>query len=352
MNPTVLLIKDLEDAISRGTEACRDSTLQQVVALFVDAMDRLSEEQIAIFDEVIVRLARASEPPARAELARALAGLGRAPPGIVRALAHDAIEIARPVLIRSPRLKDSDLVAVAVARGTHHRRAIAQRSPLSEPVCAVLVACGDRMVLHHLARNGTARFSPESAEVLAARGRQDEGLRALLGMRGDVACDEALPPAERRASARPTTCGPGFAARPNGSADRAGREAAVTLDYREALDTVGALALMRAVDEVDVAGFAEQGRLAEVVCAIACCAHVSLTTAERFFTVADPDLLLLLGKAQGWSWASVRALLRLRDREAVLPDAAQRWAERFDGFDAETARRVLGSIGRRDGPVA
>jgi hypothetical protein len=352
MNPTALLMKDLEESISQGSAACRESTLQQVVALFIDAVDRLNEEQIAIFDGVMARLAHVSEPSARVELARALAGLAKAPPGIVRALAHDAIEIARPVLIRSLRLKDSDLVAVAVARGSHHRRAIAQRSPLSEPVCAMLVAGGDRIVLHNLARNGAARLSPESTAVLMAHARQDEGLRTLLETRRDPPREMVSPPFPgRQAPARGATRDAGLVALPGGSANRTGREAAGAFDYREALDTVGALALMRPVDEVDIAGFAEQGRLAEVVCAIASCAHVSLATAERLFTVADPDLILLLGKAKGWAWATLHRLLGLRDPEAVLPDAAKRWAERFDDLDPETAQRVLHSMGR-DGPAA
>jgi hypothetical protein len=125
-----------------------------------------------------------------------------------------------------------------------------------------------------------------------------------------------------------------------------------SLDYREALDTIGAITLMRPVDEEDVAGFAERDGLAEVICAVASCVGLSLVTAERLITVVDPELILILAKAKGWSWTTLQSLLRLRMPNALLPGDARPLAERFGELDAGVAARVLRFVLRRDRSAA
>jgi hypothetical protein len=64
--------------------------------------------------------------------------------------------------------------------------------------------------------------------------------------------------------------------------------------------------------------------------------------------VADSDLLLILGKAKGWSWATLRALLALKDPDALEPQRLKRHAETFEDLDPQTAHRVLRFVQRRD----
>jgi len=356
MNPTESLMEDLEEAIALGSARRREITLRQVTDLLVGDIDRLSDEQVAIFDGVIARLAQGIEREALIELARRLAPLRKAPPGVLSSLAHDDIEVAQLVLIHSPRLRDSDLLGIAMARGSDHRQAIALRSEVSESVAEVLVAQGDRPVLHALASNAGVRLSPESAALLVDRALLDKDLQVMLKARPDLPEDQV----HRLLDLAPAAARPKLAdetpAKPRSAADQASawetRRAptpdAGSLEYREALDTIGAITLMRPVDEEDVAGFAEQERLEEVICAISFCADLSLTTAERLFTVADSDLILLVGKAKGWSWATLRSLLGLRDRDTALPQNATRLAVTFEDLDPKTAQRVLRFVRRRD----
>src|SRR5688572_4689183 len=180
MTPILSLMRDLDAAIAHASIEGREATMRGVTDLLVCDIERLSEEQVAIVEEVIARLAPVVGRDARAELARRLAPLPKAPSGIVRSLARDDIEVARPVLVHSLGLADADLVAVATAQGIDHRQAIAERRQISEVVTDVLVARGDRGVLHALARNVGARWSKEGAAVLADRARDDTELQQWL----------------------------------------------------------------------------------------------------------------------------------------------------------------------------
>ena len=71
--------------------------------LFVIGANQYSEEQIALFDDVIARLAGEIEGWARADLANRLATVPSAPLGVIKDLAgDDIIDIAAPVLSQSP----------------------------------------------------------------------------------------------------------------------------------------------------------------------------------------------------------------------------------------------------------
>jgi uncharacterized protein (DUF2336 family) len=69
------------------------------------------------------------------------------------------IEVAGPVLVRSARLADDDLIRIAERRSQQHLLAILGRASLGEAVTDVLVRRGDRDVAHAPAGNAGARFS-------------------------------------------------------------------------------------------------------------------------------------------------------------------------------------------------
>jgi uncharacterized protein (DUF2336 family) len=135
---------------------------------------------------VIARLAAAIETRARAELAERLADAPNAPRGVLRSLAHDEIVVARPILSRSERLTDDDLLSVAVAKGRDHMLAISERRYLAEPVADFLVSRGDRVVVHAVAGNPGARFTEGGIAKLIDKARADEALQTLLRQRTDI----------------------------------------------------------------------------------------------------------------------------------------------------------------------
>ena len=342
------LIRDLEGSIAYGSPERRAETLKRVTDLFLQSPETLSDEQVDVFDMVIARLATAIETRARADLAERLADVPNAPRGIIRSLAHDQIVIARPVLTRSPRLSDDDLIAVALAKGRDHMLAISERSRLSEPVTDVLVSRGDRVVAHAIAGNPGARLSRMSSAALINRASADEALQTLLRQRQDLPeahvhqlVAVARETARRRITqSMPSDLQSSIAEVVEESAHTV--EAAVSSgrDYSRAYGQIHAIIEERPLAESDLVAFASDRRVEETACAIAYLVGLSVSAAERLFEGTETDLLLVVGKSQGWSWRTLRSLLRLRIPE---PTAHQlrRAQEVYDHLSATTAQRVV-----------
>ena len=80
--------------------------------------------------EVFVAMVRAAEQDIRRALAERLADAAWAPADLVRLLAADAIEIARPVIAASPLLLDADLLALLEEASLDHQVQVALRPDL------------------------------------------------------------------------------------------------------------------------------------------------------------------------------------------------------------------------------
>ena len=342
------LIRDLEGSIAHGSPERRAESLRRITDLFLLSPEALTDEQVDVFDLVIARLATAIETRARAELAERLADVPNAPRGVIRSLAHDEIIVARPVLTRSERLSDDDLIAVALAKGRDHMLAISERARLSEPVTDVLVSRGDRVVAHAVAGNPGARLSRMSSAALLSRACADEALQALLRQRKDLPESHvhqlvavARETARRQlAETVSPALEPSIAAAVEHSADVV--EAAVSngRDYGRAHAFIQALTEERPLSELELAAFAADKSVEETVCAVAYLVGLSVSAAERLFDGPEADLLLVVGKSQGWSWRTVRALFKLR-RPEPSPHALKRSQEVYDSLSATTAQRVV-----------
>ena len=127
------LIDEVISTVATGGVNERLRILQRVTDLFVAGSRGYSDQQIAVFDDVLQQLSADIEVKARAKLASQLAGVSNAPPKLTRSLAFDdEITVAAPVLIRSERLTDADLIENASTKSQEHLLAIAQRLKLSE----------------------------------------------------------------------------------------------------------------------------------------------------------------------------------------------------------------------------
>ncbi len=119
------IIADLELAVRSGSSETRVNTLRQVTDLFLHDSDRLNDEQIRVFDDVICLLARRIESKALSELSERLAAVDNAPIDVIKLLARDdEISVAGPVLAQSKRLTTSELSEIARTRGDAHLLAI------------------------------------------------------------------------------------------------------------------------------------------------------------------------------------------------------------------------------------
>jgi uncharacterized protein (DUF2336 family) len=181
------IIDELELAVRSGSSETRINTLRQVTDLFLHDSDRLNDEQVKVFDQVICVLASRIESKALAELSERLAPIDNAPVEVIRRLARDnEIGVAGPVLSESKRLTTKDLSEIARTQGNAHLLAISGRHGLEETVTDVLVERGNREVVHKLAANSGARFSETGYGALVKKAEGDDALAEKVGQRIDI----------------------------------------------------------------------------------------------------------------------------------------------------------------------
>src|SRR3954453_6414699 len=185
--PTHSIIAELEDAVRGGSSAKRVDTLRQVTDLFLNDGDRLSDDQVQVFDDVLCLLIARVETRAKAELSKRLAPLDYAPFEVIQHLAQDdEIAVAGEVLAHSSRLGTETLVQIASTKGQDHLLAISGRAHLPAVVTDVIVDRGENRVIPKLANNAGPNFSEEGYSAIVARADGDDELVEILGLRIDL----------------------------------------------------------------------------------------------------------------------------------------------------------------------
>jgi uncharacterized protein (DUF2336 family) len=187
MNAHWSLVADLESAVDRGSFEGRVNTLSRVTDLFINNADRLNEQQVGVFDEVLQHFVKHVDGVALAELSARLGIIENAPVRVVQHLArYDDIAIAEPILTHSPRLRLDDLVEISNTKSQAHLLAISGRKSLNKLVTDVLLQRGNRNVVHRLADNQEASFSHRGYTQLMKYSAADGELATKVGGRMDL----------------------------------------------------------------------------------------------------------------------------------------------------------------------
>lgn len=343
-------LEDIESAIASGTVTQRLRALKRVTELFAAGSARYSIDQIAVFDEVLLRLADLVETDARARLARRLATMSGAPPRMVRKLAFDpSIEVAGPVLTKSESLQDPDLVENARTQSQDHLYAISLRSELSEAVTDVLVDRGDRRVAHSVAGNAGARFSDDGMGRLVARADGDDTLAERLGLRDDIPRHhflKLLHTASARVRKKLAAQAPSAAA-----VQRAVAEATETIS-REVRDASPAFKKAKRaskrrytsdqLSERNVHAAATAQDFDRTVAALALLGRFPVELVERGVLDENPDILLILARAAGCSRLTTKSLLLMRVAgRGMSAHDIETSLSAFDRLTAATANRII-----------
>ncbi len=352
MTTPLSLIDELERALASGTNEKRLQTLWRITDLFISGAEHYSPEQIGLFDDVIGKIAAVIENKARTKLASRLAPIATAPVNVVRSLAFDDdIEVAHPVLRGSERLSESDLLANATSKSQGHLLAISERFSLSEAVTDVLVARGDKHVVHSVVRNTGARFSDAGFRMMVKRSSGDEALATQLGLRRDMPRQHFLKLLEqasatvrkRLVASNPHALGAvdGIMAEIVGGIRSEARNASP--DYAAAKAHVEALFQAGKLDEGEVYRFARERKFEETAVALSLLCNVSIDVVEHALLDTGHEIILILVKVAGLSSTSAKAVLLLRaaDRGMSAQDLEIALTT-FGRLQLETARRVLG----------
>lgn len=352
MNPARLLQPELDDVVGSASPERRADAVRRIADLFVQGASNFSAEHIDVFDGVLLRLVAEVDVEMRSELARRFCSLVNAPPLLIAQLAQDEdIGIAGPLLRRSSQIAEGTLVDLAGARGQTHLIAISERSTVTPPVSDVIVRRGDREVLRSIAVNAGAQFSEIGFSGLVRRAAQDVVLASAVGSRADLSAERlkdllavASEPVRRRLIE---------AAQPNRriAINRALRELAgaperwtVTRDFAPAQRTIVSLHHRGALSEAIVQEFARAFQYEETVAALSAMSGVRIATLDPLMAGDSHDPILMLSKALGFAWSTVRAMIGLRlgpDRMPTSPDVEEA-RHNFERLAPSTAQRVVG----------
>jgi uncharacterized protein (DUF2336 family) len=324
------LIVELEEAIKSGSSERRVETLRRVTDLFLNDVDRLNEEQIGLFDDVLCHLIKRIETKALVELSGHLAPIDNSPIELIRRLArNDEIAVAGPVLTQSARLTAGDLIEIAGTKSQQHLLAISGRSELEESVTDVLLDRGDREIVHRLARNAGARFSETGFTSLVRNAETDESLAEKLGLRLDIplrllrdlllkateavrARLLALAPPETKDQIQRTLAK---------ISNEVSREATASRDFAQAQQGILLMRKEGRLDESALLEFANRRLYEQTVVALAMLSTASIDLIASLMKGARSAGLLIPCKAAGLKWPTASAILRSRFAHHTMSEA-------------------------------
>ncbi len=343
-------IKEIELAIARGSPDRRADMVRHITDLFVAESDRYSDDEIALFDDVLTRLTAEIEVSARALLAQRLAPLPNAPPDVIRVLALDEADVACPVLAQSERLDDATLVRCAKTKGQPHLLAMAGRRSLSEAVTDVLVERGDRQVVLTTAKNPGASISHAGFAALVSRSRGDDSLAEVVGARREIPPHlflKLLATASKAVQIKLQAEHP-HAGR---EVDQVVAEVANRIQFEARVRSKSYAAAQAAVDALHGAGqlseskvtaFAKAERFEETTVALARLCELPIEVVERAMIHDRPETILIIAKAAEISWLGAKSILCLRATKCGISiSEMEQCLASFERLKPSTAKQIV-----------
>ncbi len=349
MSEASSFLRDLDDAVSRGTPESRRRALWHTTDLMITG--RYSDDEIWTFGEVIGRLADEIEVATRAELARRLARFDQAPVNIIHKLAFDdEIDVAGPILRESGRLEAYALVANVCTKGQPHMLAISKRESIEAAVTDALVTRGDRDVVNSVVSNDGARFSDFGFLHMTKRAEGDSILAEQLGLRKDIprhVFQQLIAKASNDVKKRLEGERPDMVKQIQSSVtDVAGvlqsKFGPVSRTYFVAKRVVATQHRQGNLNENSISGYARSHKLDEVTIGLSLLCALPGDVIERALLDRNREMLLILAKALDFSWATTMSLLFLgaKDHRITAQELKDLEGE-FGRVNAETSRSVL-----------
>jgi len=344
-------LTELEEVLNHGPADKRVKTLRRVTDLFVFGASHFSEDHVKMFDGVFRHLMANIETSARAALAERLKSVQNAPAGVIRELAlDDDIAVAGPVLAESMRIDNSSL-----GRNRPDQKPAASDGDLPaqrkypDTVTDVLVERGDRDVALTIAHNKGARFSETGYVRLVKRSQGDDELARTVGSRPEIPRQHflrLLSTASNAVREALQTAHPELASHVESVVDKVAsdiqRQAALSHDYTAARDLIENMKHANNLAERDIDAFARAGKFAETAVALSVMGDLPLTLVERAMIFDREEMILLVAKAMGLSWATTRAILMLcAGRKGLSADTVDNCRSLYNKLKPETAAQVI-----------
>jgi uncharacterized protein (DUF2336 family) len=351
MSVATLLIPGFDEIVKDGDpKRCADAA-RRIAELFLRGAANFRPDHVDLFDGVLIDLVPHTELAARADLAERLSNVANAPRALVGQLARaDEISVAGPLLRRSPVIDEQALIEIARFKGQGHLLAMSERSTLSPGLTDVIVRRGDRDVVRRTAGNAGAQFSHAGYSTLIKRAGQDGVLTIKVGQRADLSetqlkdllagsidvvrrrlFDVVKP--DRQAAIKQAM------SEISGVPERLENRR----DFAPAQRTILALHHSGELNEGFLLNFAKAFKYEESVAALSAMSGVKIATLDSLIGGDRHDPILIVGKAIGLEWATVRALilLRLGPNRVPSPTDIEGLRVNFARLMPSTAERVV-----------
>jgi uncharacterized protein (DUF2336 family) len=343
----------LHDLIALANETSserRRELLRGVTDLFFSGEAHGSSE-MGLFDAVLGKLAGDMEAAVRIELAERMSDAQAAPVGLMRRLAADEIDVARPVLERSSALSEADLVSLARTTGQDHLLALSQRAMVPAAVSEAIVERGDDNTLGVLLRNSGAELSRRAHERAVDRAAVNPDLHEAVVTRDSLPVDllnEMYFVVEARLRDRITAV--------NATIDPAALEAALAAGRKRVALGDGALPADYAVAEREVRALIAKGDMGpralaamlrnrettKFLIALAELAEIDFHTARRILERKELDALAIVCKAADFDrslFLTFTVLILNRDDDAML--RAKSYGDLYNNLPRDAVLRTI-----------
>ncbi len=153
--------------------------------LFLNKGGYLSTEERSNLSEILTTLLPQADKESRLKLAFDLSGSTAVPRDLARRMAEDEIEVASPILVKSTKLTDQDLIELA-ARSPEHAGVIATRRGLSMPVADKLMGCGQVKVIQSLLDNASSQISVAALHTALGLAKTSDELQDSISRRVEL----------------------------------------------------------------------------------------------------------------------------------------------------------------------
>jgi uncharacterized protein (DUF2336 family) len=342
------LVKELQDTISRRSSDRRAAALQGVARLFLAQGERLTAEQIEVFDAILLSFVHACETDALTDLSHTLAPVACAPHSTLKHLAfHPDIKVAGPVLTGSPKLSNEDLIEAAAAHGQDHLMAISKRRAIDETLSDVLIELGDRDVRYSVASNEGAKVSPTGFKHLVRTADGDSRMTEKTALRADLPSPLltkllkhtshavrarllAKTPAHRRAEVQRSV---------ESIEKHVQQEAVRPRDFRSATELVQGLKRMNRLTEEKLLEFATQRQYETIIVTLATLASAPIELIRPLMRSHRSEGLVVACRAAEVSWVTTRAVIL--SRLSISSDDCEKLRKRYDELPVAIAKRTL-----------
>jgi len=342
---SALLLSELEAIDGCPPERWADIS-HRILKLFLSQADSLAAEQIALFDDIFMRLMSRLDTRSLAQLSQRISEVKCILPQSARRLAFDDDESVSIPILKLGRMAPDLILDVARSRGPKHRLAIACRHMVDSSISGVLVGFGEPAVCHALADNRGASLAEADWARLVQICESDRKLAEKLKRRSDVP-----PPLKRKVLAMledarmrslqamprtmrdqiESTIAAADAKEVSGNSEQP--------DYKAALASMVELGRKGKLNDSTVNRYAVRGEYTNVVAALAFLSGSPIEVIQPLIASEDVDPLVLACKASRLDWATATSIVKNRPGFPPISVAELEKAKKtFETFSLSTAQ--------------